>query len=81
MHTIDHPEPGTGTGFGFAIALEGNRLVVGARFTGALGDGRVYVYDLAGASPTVPDLTLSHPDAVGAEVLLEALVEVFDFLL
>jgi hypothetical protein len=62
--TLDNPIQTSGYGFGSSVALSGNRLLVGvpADNTGATAAGRAYVYDLAGASPTVPALTLDNPD-------------------
>ena len=51
--------------FAGGLALEGNRLVVGApQFdanSAVLGEGRVFIYDLAGATPGTPVLALSNP--------------------
>lgn len=60
---VPSPRPANSLSFGIAIALEGTRLVVGAtNDTGITsGDGRVYVYDLAGATPTVPVLAINNP--------------------
>jgi drug/metabolite transporter superfamily protein YnfA len=45
------------------VAISGTRVVVGARYddTGATDAGSAYVYDLAGATPTVPVLMLTNP--------------------
>ncbi len=61
--TIANPTPVIFDRFGHSVALSGNRLVVGAygNDTGASGAGRVYVYDLAGGTPTVPVLTINNP--------------------
>ncbi len=60
---IPSPQPASSIVFGCAVALEGTRLVVGARgeSTGAPFAGSVYVFDLIGATPTVPVLTLNNP--------------------
>ncbi|RYD41742.1 MAG: hypothetical protein EOP83_33545, partial [Verrucomicrobiaceae bacterium] len=50
--------------FGQAVAISGNRVVVGSDLP--VGDapraGQVHVFDLAATSPSVPWLTLTHPD-------------------
>jgi hypothetical protein len=60
---IPNPTPAAGEQFGNAVALSGTRLLVGAwrEDTGAADAGSVYVYDLAGATPTVPALVLNNP--------------------
>ena len=74
---VPNPGPSFNEQFGSAVALSGNRLVVGAPndSTGASGAGSVYVYDLAGATPATPVLTLNNPapanyDAFGFSVAL-----------
>lgn len=51
--------------FGNALAMAGNRLVVGARQAygpnALVADGRVYIYDLASATPATPVVTLANP--------------------
>jgi hypothetical protein len=51
--------------FGNALAMAGNYLAVGAETddTSAINAGRVLVYDLSGAQPSQPWLTLSQPAA------------------
>ena len=50
--------------FGQAVAISSNRVVVGSDLT--VGDapraGHVHIFDLTTASPSVPWLTLTHPD-------------------
>ena len=63
LHLID---PGVSPGFhyfGLACALYGNRLAVGAPFDSTDGNnaGRAYIFDLAGATPTIPYATLANP--------------------
>jgi sulfur relay (sulfurtransferase) DsrC/TusE family protein len=67
--TLNNPGPEMGESFGQSVAIFGTRLVVGAHFenTGAAGAGSAYVYDLSGATPTVPVFTLNNPDAVAGE--------------
>ncbi|GEP40960.1 cadherin-like beta sandwich domain-containing protein [Brevifollis gellanilyticus] len=60
LHVIPNPNPTANDAFGFCIALVGTRLVVGASGE-ASSAGAVYVYDLAGATPTVPALTINNP--------------------
>jgi hypothetical protein len=57
LHVLANPEPDLVGNFGAAVALSGGRLVVSA----PSGD-KVYVYNLGGATPTVPVLTLTTPN-------------------
>ncbi|MBX7212045.1 MAG: FG-GAP repeat protein [Verrucomicrobiaceae bacterium] len=61
--TIANPTPANGDWFGFDVALAGAHLATGARFddTGAADAGSAYFYNLSGATPTVPVITLSNP--------------------
>jgi len=54
-----------GDRFGWSVAVSGTRVVVGAGGddTGATNAGSAYVYDLAGATPTMPMATLNHPNS------------------
>lgn len=63
LHVLTNPSPNSGDNFGNAVAIDGTRVVVGAYLddTGATDSGMAYVYDLAGASPTVPIFTLNNP--------------------
>lgn len=60
--TLTNPSPAASDLFGNSVAIAGTRVVVGAYGddTGAAGAGSVYVYDLAGATPTVPVITLNN---------------------
>lgn len=60
--TINNPDP-LGGFFGAAVAISGTRVLVAAPIddAGASGAGRVYVYDLANATPAAPVLTLNNP--------------------
>ena len=55
--------PLPGDQFGYSIAISGGILVVGAPYDDTTGtdSGSVYVFNLNGASPTLPFLTLSNP--------------------
>ena len=57
LHVISNPTASSPGGFGTAVALSGGRLVVGSS-----GDDLVCVYNLTGAAPTVPVLTLTSPN-------------------
>jgi hypothetical protein len=65
--TIPNPFPGNDDHFGQAVAMSGTRVVIGApnADSGLANAGRVYVFDLAAASPAVPVLHLDNPDAAG----------------
>lgn len=60
--TLYNPQPASDDYFGNAVDISGSRVVVGAHLddTTATNAGSIYVYDLAGASPTVP-LTINNP--------------------
>ncbi|MEY2407920.1 MAG: hypothetical protein QOF48_590 [Verrucomicrobiota bacterium] len=60
---LNNPSPGANDEFGFAVAMSGSRAVVGAYDdnTGATNSGSAYAYDLAGATPATPVLTLTNP--------------------
>ncbi|MBE2287474.1 MAG: FG-GAP repeat protein [Prosthecobacter sp.] len=61
--TLTNPSPGGDDQFGYSVAISGTRVVVGAKQddTGASDAGRAYVYNVAGATPTVPISTLNNP--------------------
>lgn len=61
---VHNPTPASGEAFGHSVALDGATLVVGAMFADGTGPypGAAYVYDLAGATPTIPILTLPNPN-------------------
>ena len=63
LHTLYNPSPAPSEYFGMTVAVSGMRIVVGASFhsSSAMWEGAAYVYDLAGATPTVPVLTLTNP--------------------
>ncbi len=63
MVTINNPSPAELDRFGCSVAISGTRVVVGALSddTGAQDSGRAYVYELGGATPTVPVVTLNNP--------------------
>jgi hypothetical protein len=72
---LNNPEPQEDDKFGEAVAIDGTRVVVGTpnKQFGAQRMGDVDVYDLAGATPTVPVITFRNPfglvnDAFGASV-------------
>jgi tRNA(Arg) A34 adenosine deaminase TadA len=60
---LNNPSPQTNDLFGNSVAVSGMRVVVGAYLdnTGENQAGSAYVYDLAGATPTVPAVTLNNP--------------------
>ncbi|QUE53078.1 hypothetical protein KBB96_09320 [Luteolibacter ambystomatis] len=60
--TYANPFPTSNSLFGGGLALKGTRLAVGASNYSAGGiTGRVYVFDLAGATPGTPVLTIPNP--------------------
>jgi drug/metabolite transporter superfamily protein YnfA len=61
--TLNNPTPTTNGNFGFAVAIDGNKLVIGAPFqaVGATVPGRAYVYDLESATPNIPAVILNNP--------------------
>jgi hypothetical protein len=63
--TLPNPSPTTGDNFGYSVAVSGSRIVVGVwqDDTGASNAGSAYVYDLGGATPGVPVVTLNNPSA------------------
>jgi hypothetical protein len=69
LWVLANPAPDAGDQFGYAIALAGSRLVVGAHLddTAGLNTGMVYVYDLAGPSPTEPQWVLQHPQPAASD--------------
>ncbi len=66
-HVIQNPNPALNDRFGTSVAIEGNRVIVGAPFgdSGAGDAGCAYVYDLAGSLPTQPAFQLNNPDPAG----------------
>jgi hypothetical protein len=78
MATLNNPSPAAGERFGYSTAISGTRVVVGALADSEGGDhaGSAYVYDLAGATPTVPVSLLKNPtpdaaDQFGASVAID----------
>jgi hypothetical protein len=63
LHLLVNPTPAEADFFGISVGISGSRVVVGAYRDDTDGAevGIAYVYDLAGASPTVPALTLRSP--------------------
>jgi hypothetical protein len=63
LHVIANPTPEDFDSFGISVGVSGALLVVGAQGDNAGADdaGSVYVYDLSGATPTVPLLVLNNP--------------------
>lgn len=66
VYTLANPSPAAGDHFGCAVSIAGSRVVIGASKddNGATDAGMAYVYDLGGASPTVPLYTLADPGPV-----------------
>ena len=62
---LGNPTPQLGDRFGVSVAISGDRVVVGADSddTAASNAGSAHVFDLAGATPGVPVITLNHPGA------------------
>jgi hypothetical protein len=71
--TLNSPGPATqenfGINFGNSVAISGSRVVVGAFLddTGATDSGSAYVYDLSGATPSVPVTTLNNPGPANSD--------------
>gem|GEM_PF-5970547 len=68
--SLHNPNPQNGDEFGRAVALDGNWVAVAAPFadgTGVNDAGRVYVYDLSGANPTVAVFTLENPEPASSD--------------
>lgn len=77
LHVLVNPSPANGDNFGYAVALEGAMLLVSSfeDDTGATDTGSVYLYNLAGASPTTPVLVINNPtpastDSFGSAVAI-----------
>lgn len=64
VFTLNGPPAVEDDRFGSSVAIDGNKVVVGAygRDEGAPLAGAAYVFDLAGATPLVPILTLLNPE-------------------
>ncbi len=67
--TIENPTPQSGDSFGRSVCLAGTRLVTGAHGdnTGGSDVGSAYVYDLSGAPPAAPVLTINTPSISSEE--------------
>lgn len=67
--TLTNPSPAANDLFGWSVALSGTRVLIGAYAddTGALNAGSAYLYNLAGATPAVPVLTLTNPSPVASD--------------
>ncbi len=63
LHSLTNPRPAHRDLFGAAVAVSGPLVVVGASEdeAGVASAGSAFVYDLAGATPSVPVLTLTNP--------------------
>ncbi len=63
LWVLPNPSPASNDNFGDAVAISGTRVVVAASNDdlGAGDAGTVYVFDLAGATPTTPVAVLSSP--------------------
>ena len=61
--TLTNPNPATSFAFGYTVAVSGTRVAVGVPYesTEAEWSGRTYVYDLAGAVPTIPAAVILNP--------------------
>ncbi|MEQ1748674.1 MAG: choice-of-anchor D domain-containing protein, partial [Prosthecobacter sp.] len=62
--TLNNPSAVASDFFGVSVSISGTKVAVGARQDDALAvdSGSVYVYDLAGGTPTTPTLSLGNPD-------------------
>ena len=68
---INNPVPATNEWMGSAIALSGNLLVAGVHgkdIGGVTDAGSAYVFDVSGATPTVPIATLNNPSPISGEI-------------
>ena len=75
---LDNTTPAVGAAFGSAVAKQGNLLAVGTEHfdDSAIDEGRVEIFDLSSAAPTVPILLIPNPapeedDQFGATLALE----------
>jgi len=61
--TLENPDPADYDLFGHSVAVEGNRVVVGAWLddAGAVDSGTAYIYDLSSPTPGNPIFTLANP--------------------
>jgi hypothetical protein len=60
---LNNPGLAVNDQFSYSVAVSGNLMVVGAHLDDveAVNAGKVYVYDLSSATPTVPVFTLNNP--------------------
>jgi hypothetical protein len=70
--SFHNPSPAVDDNFGWSVAISGTRVVVGAHLDdrespAASSSGSAFVYDLAGASPTVPIVVLTKPNAISGD--------------
>ncbi len=65
VHVLSNPEPAVGDQFGYSVAVSGPTVVIGALTDdhGGSDTGSAYVFDLTLPQPTLPALTLRHPQA------------------
>ena len=61
--TLHNPGPALSDYFGYSLAISGSRVLVGTVNDSTAGSlaGSAYVYDLNGATPAVPVVTLDNP--------------------
>ena len=61
--TLTNPTPASLDYFGSSIAIDGNRIVIGAYGDdfGAVNAGRAYIYNLTNGNSAVPEYTLNNP--------------------
>jgi len=69
LHTLTNPAALQQDLFGSTVAISGKRVVVGGPSAEPSYSRRgvAYVYDLSSATPTVPVLTLAHPNPTTAD--------------
>ena len=69
LHLLLNPSPNASDQFGWSVSISGSRAVVGARFddTIAANAGIAYIYELAGATPTVPLIILTNPSPASGD--------------
>jgi len=61
---LSNPVPMSGDIFGYTVAISGTRVAVGATWDDVdlvSNAGSVYVYDVAGGTPTMPVATMNNP--------------------
>lgn len=65
VFTLNNPELGAGANFSGTVDISGTRVLVGAFLDdfAAINSGSVYLYDLAGGTPTSPITTFRNPTA------------------